>query len=483
MFMREALVMLAMVSGVDETVMLEFSAEWCGPCQTMQPTVRRLKDRGYPVRKIDIDRNPKLAARFNVNSVPCFILLANGREVDRVVGATSFDRLARMFPRAKTPASNDSSKLIRGQSPDRARVLADFAATTETVPRGLSDAARSDQGDRVSPVELAMSASVRLKIEHPGGDSYGSGTIIDVHQDEALVLTCGHIFRDSDGKGPITVHLFLSDSQEPVAGQLVGFDLKRDVGLVSIRPGVPVRPVRVAPSGYRVEPDSRVFSIGCDRGGPPRVQQSRVVSIDRFLGPPSLQVAGQPVDGRSGGGLFSSDGVLIGVCNAANPADDEGLYAAAASIRAELEHAGLSQVFSHSNALATGQASPSSPRSLATPQRDELASMPRQMQAAADAGSSDHAELETLANLPDGAEVICIVRSGSGSHGKNQVIVLDRPSRSFLDRLAKERHIQQARYATSLSVRGHDGALGPAAPVGRSTDRVSRGELVDRVRR
>ena len=47
-------------------------------------------------------------------------------------------------------------------------------------------------------------------------------------------------------------------------------------------------------------------SVGCNNGEDPTVQRSRINSLDRFLGPPNLQVAGQPIIGRSGGGLFSA---------------------------------------------------------------------------------------------------------------------------------------------------------------------------------
>ena len=48
---------------------------------------------------------------------------------------------------------------------------------------------------------------MRLRIDDADGHSVGSGTIIDTRSGEALVLTCGHIFRDSQGKGKITIDL------------------------------------------------------------------------------------------------------------------------------------------------------------------------------------------------------------------------------------------------------------------------------------
>ena len=91
-------------------------------------------------------------------------------------------------------------------------------------------------------------------------------------------------------------------------------DLKSDVGLVSFRPGCPVRTVRLASASYQVRRNDPVVSIGCNNGSEPTVRSSRVTSLDKFLGPPNIQVAGQPVQGRSGGGLFSADGRVIASC-------------------------------------------------------------------------------------------------------------------------------------------------------------------------
>ena len=53
-----------------------------------------------------------------------------------------------------------------------------------------------------------------------------------------------------------------------------------------------------------------------------------MLAVDKFRGPHNLQVEGEPVEGRSGGGVFSSDGMIVGICNAADR-DDHAAYCAA----------------------------------------------------------------------------------------------------------------------------------------------------------
>ena len=461
MISLETLVMLAALSGANQTVLLDFSAPWCGPCQTMRPTVQRLAAAGYPVRKVDIDRSPRLAAQYGVRAVPCFVMLAGGREVDRVVGPASYARLQRMFKLAEAKSPPRGGSQARGQSPD------DRSGSVHLT--AARSAARDD------PMGRAKAASVRLKIDDASGHSYGSGTIIDAHQEEALVLTCGHIFRDSAGKGRITVDLFMPDGRRSVAGHLIGYDIKRDVGLVSIRPGVKVVPVKVAPAGYRTRLSAPVWSIGCDRGSEPSVRASRITAVDKYLGPPNVEVAGEPVNGRSGGGLFSADGLLIGVCNAADRVNDEGLYAALDTIHAELDRAKLSVIYqpapSHTAgqelaaAPAPGTGGPVAATDLGDP-RSEPANDPSGDRAKSLAGlhatavreSSQPAERERRGaredrqgNLED-PEIICIIRPRGGPDAKSRVIVLDRPSSAFLDQLNRESRRQNNRHATSLRV-------------------------------
>ena len=54
----------------------------------MMPTVESLQQAGYPIRRVDTTREPELAAQFHVDRVPCFVMLSDGNEVDRVLGAT-----------------------------------------------------------------------------------------------------------------------------------------------------------------------------------------------------------------------------------------------------------------------------------------------------------------------------------------------------------------------------------------------------------
>jgi hypothetical protein len=256
-----------------------------------------------------------------------------------------------------------------------------------------------------------------------------------------------------------------------VPGKLVGYDLKSDVGLVSFRPGVPVVAARMAPASYQVKADQAVINIGCDHGDPSTARFSRVTAINKFLGPPNLVVAGQPVQGRSGGGLFTTDGFVIGVCNAADPADDEGLYAALEPIHAELDRMGLAEMCLEVADPATGNASlaaaapPGMADEMPGPAKDRAAvgwmqtsdaKQPTAFDRPAATGSLSAEETAALAEIrrrAAGAEVICIVRPLSDPRAKSEIIVLDRASPEFLQQLTAEERTQNARHLTSARQR------------------------------
>ena len=183
--------------------------------------------------------------------------------------------------------------------------------------------------------------TVSLNVENAdGGWSVGMGTIVGASKGKALILTCGHIFRDHKETQQIAVRLPGRDrSAKPLTGELLYLNVEGDVGLVVVQTTRRLQVAKVAPSGYQVPRGDRVTCMGFG-GDRPVLRESSVTFVDRFVGPPNIQVAGRPPDGSSGGGLYWPNGQLMGVCNAYDPADDEGFFAGLATIQSILRHAG-----------------------------------------------------------------------------------------------------------------------------------------------
>jgi thioredoxin 2 len=71
-------------------VVVDFWAGWCGPCRMISPVLEGLARRHagrLKVIKVDVDANPALAARFGAQSIPLLVVIRDGHEVDRIVGA------------------------------------------------------------------------------------------------------------------------------------------------------------------------------------------------------------------------------------------------------------------------------------------------------------------------------------------------------------------------------------------------------------
>lgn len=80
----------------DVPTLVDFFATWCGPCKTMMPVLDQLKDKmGEKIRilKIDIDKNPSVASKFNVRGVPTFVLFQKGEILWKQSGAMDVNTL------------------------------------------------------------------------------------------------------------------------------------------------------------------------------------------------------------------------------------------------------------------------------------------------------------------------------------------------------------------------------------------------------
>ncbi|NOY43348.1 MAG: trypsin-like serine protease [Planctomycetes bacterium] len=461
-----------------ETVLLDFNSPTCGPCQQMRPTIGRLAAAGHKVQHIDITRDPQTASRFGVSQVPTFIVLVDGQVAARSMGITSYGQLTQMLtgPGSQSPQPRS---LASGQSPSTfatpvamhngPTAAANSLATAQPgrvvpiQPQSLPSAAPQSfagqtPGQPIHPTGSSpgnsrlIEATVKVAVKDSGGVSAGTGTIVDARQGEALILTCGHLFRSSNGQGPITVTMFQAgptgaEVRSTAVGRLVDFDLDRDLALVSFRPEVAVQPIPIAPTGAALTPGAAVTSVGCNNGQNPTLLATKITAVDRYQGPPNVEIAGAPVEGRSGGGLFNAQGQLIGVCFAADPQSNEGLYASLPSVQAKLDSLGLAMVYQSPSTNTNSNAA-------AQPAQQTLAAAPEANFAVRGQGPTappqpfsdmpfaeavnptapptalspvERATFEEIQRRMVDSEVICIIRPKSPD-GKSEVITLSSAS-------------------------------------------------------
>jgi thiol-disulfide isomerase/thioredoxin len=436
-----AVLIAATLGGEPDGVILDFSATWCPPCRQMVPIVDRLRQQGYPIRKVDFDREKALTQKFGVEDLPTFVLIVRGKEQQRVVGSMSESQLRRMAQKIPTKPPEPA-----------ARTATPTEGEHETIIR-----ANNSEPPRTGEVSKdPMAVCVRIRVRDSKGVDIGSGSVIHSEPGRTLILTCGHIFRHFDGKSTIEVDIFNEGRVVSHKGQLIRKDLGTDIGLISIQTLTPLRVARVSPDPIRT--GQHVFSVGCGGGEPPSRLQHRVTSTDRYKGG-YIECTGTPIQGRSGGGLFTPDGQVIGVCVFANPGSRRGLYTGLKTIHSLLDRVGLTSLYEDGPAA--------SPIKLVGAEEPAKTDDGPDFEDAATEDASDELPIQQLELQPvktssahgstprplsdsvqqamreaRGSEVVCIIRLRGNPNAPSRVVIIHEASEQFVSELTGELHSQ-----------------------------------------
>jgi thiol-disulfide isomerase/thioredoxin len=324
-----------------QPILLDFHAAWCGPCREMRPVVAQLDDRGIPVRSIDIDESKDLAKRFQIDRVPTFVVIdPKGNELGRVHGVQRASALENLYDQAREKLAGDTAQV-------------DKPATT------------AQNQSAASPWET----TVRIRVHSGRLIGFGSGTVIHSTTDEAIILTCAHIFSIEGRKQAapdrfphrVTVDLFdgtlhgdddkkakwLRPTDTNIEAQVIDYDFKADVGLIKIKPGRRIPASRVVPPGWTPSVGDFMTTAGCSEGRDATIWTTKITTpqIRGLVGRQdyeAIECEFAPKQGRSGGGLYTFEtGLVAGVCNFQEPTGNKGLYATPKSIHRILDRNNL----------------------------------------------------------------------------------------------------------------------------------------------
>ncbi|MDB5350487.1 MAG: trxA 2 [Planctomycetota bacterium] len=330
----------------DTPTILDFTSTHCGPCQQMRPALEQLVKNGYPIKPVDIDKSPRMAEKYRITGVPTFLVVdADGRELNRLTGYCPASDIATLYRKAQAKLESTQNTVL----------------PAEETEDDESDNSGEESAETARKNPNPWATVVRIKIDNPHSHSveFGSGTIIRSTPDETIILTCAHIFKIQEArrqyppnKFPLKIEVHLSDGMlrkqssgdartgyragvhmvDRYPGEAMDYDFTGDVGLIRIRPGKRLPATPVVPASWTPKPKMRMTTVGCSSGQDATAWSTWITnpfvgSVDGFANYEAIECAYAPKQGRSGGGLYTQDGMLAGVCDFAEPKGGHGLYA------------------------------------------------------------------------------------------------------------------------------------------------------------
>jgi thiol-disulfide isomerase/thioredoxin len=373
--------------------------------------------------------------------------------------------------------------------------MTNSAAASEEAPRDdrpANDRPASDRnGDPHSfnnpEVAKMLASSVRIRVKDASGAYFGSGVVIDSVPGKSIVLTCGHILRDVKEGSRIEVDVFDGTRSHTYRGEILKFNSEADLGLVTVATHSVIAVSPIATLEGAVRPRDPVVSIGCSQGELPSVKQIRVTMLNRYVGPDTIECTGIPDQGRSGGGLFTTSGAVVGVCTNADPQYRRGVYAGLKPIHELLKVVGLEDLIPAGRTsrdrlaeaaamkgdVVKSEAMPpaESRHSRVDPDMDAPAPTrtPRSSVKAEEPVASTEGEITP--KMLENSEVICIIRPINQPKGQSRVVVINRASRRFMAYLTSDMKDQllpamghTPAKADSQAVTANDPATQPGNP-------------------
>tara|TARA_R100000908_G_C3707219_1_gene115273 strand:+ start:163 stop:426 length:264 start_codon:yes stop_codon:yes gene_type:complete len=78
-------------------VLVDFYADWCGPCKAMKPTLEKFKESSkIPLLEINVDTENDIAQKYGIRSIPCFVVIEDENEIARKLGMQSLEQLKKL---------------------------------------------------------------------------------------------------------------------------------------------------------------------------------------------------------------------------------------------------------------------------------------------------------------------------------------------------------------------------------------------------
>ena len=89
----------SVVNGADKPLLIDFYADWCGPCQMLSPIISEIAQsrQDITVGKVNVDENPTLSARFSVMSIPMLVVIKNGEVTAQNIGYCDKEKIESML--------------------------------------------------------------------------------------------------------------------------------------------------------------------------------------------------------------------------------------------------------------------------------------------------------------------------------------------------------------------------------------------------